>query len=171
MILKRDDADARGHAAGTRRAAGRAALEHVSILEPLTPEERDRVAEGMALMPFGVGEAIVRQGTAGHHLYVLAKGRAEVRLSVSGSAERSVATLQAPDFFGEMGLLTGEARKATVVALGDCEAWRIEKAAFKPILEKRPAVAEAIAALVSEREAELGAVRERLSEEASVSGW
>ncbi len=166
VILTHDDEDARAAAAGTRRGAGRAALESVSILEPLTPEERDRVAEGMAPMPFGAGEAIVRQGAAGHHLYVLTKGRAEVRVSVSGSPERSVATLEAPDFFGEMGLLTGEARKATVVALADSEVWRIEKADFKAILEKRPAVAEAIAALVAEREAALAAVREGLSEEA-----
>lgn len=169
VVLTHDDADARARAAATRRAAGRAALERVSILEPLTPEERDRVAEAMALVPFGAGEAIVRQGAAGHHLYVLTRGRAEVRVSVSGSPDRPVATLEAPDFFGEMGLLTGEARKATVVALADCEAWRVEKADFKAILEERPAVAESIAALVSERDVELAAVREGLSEEAKRS--
>ena len=65
-----------------------------------------------------------------------------------------------------MGLLAGEPRKATVVALADSEAWRLEKADFKAILEKRPEIAGAIAELVVEREAELAAVREGLSEEA-----
>lgn len=165
VTVTSDDAEARARSSESARASGRAALERVSIFAPLTPEERDRLAQGMSLLPFGEGEAIVRQGAAGHHLYVLTKGRAEVRVSVSGSPERAVATLEAPDFFGEMGLLTGEPRKATVVALADSEAWRVEKAGFKAILEKRPAVAGAIAALVSEREAELAAVREGLSEE------
>jgi CRP-like cAMP-binding protein len=65
-----------------------------------------------------------------------------------------------------MGLLTGEPRKATVVALTDAGAWRVGKADFKAILEKRPAVAEAIAKLVAERDEALAAVREGLSEEA-----
>ena len=169
VTLRNDDVDARAAAAESRRAAGRGALERVSILEPLTPEERARVAQGMTLLPFGAGEAIVRQGAAGHHLYVLTKGRAEVRVSVAGSPERTVATLEAPDFFGEMGLLTGEPRKATVFALTDVEAWRVDKADFKAILENRPGVAETIAALVSEREAELAAVREGLTEDAKRS--
>ena len=166
VILTPDDAEARSRAADALRAARRAALERVSIFAPLTPEEHDRLAEGMSRAPFAAGESIVLQGAAGHHLYVLTKGRAEVRVSVSGSPERTVATLEAPDFFGEMGLLTGEPRKATVVALTDAEAWRVEKADFKAIVERRPAVAEAIAALVSEREVGLAAVREGLSEDA-----
>jgi CRP-like cAMP-binding protein len=165
VIVTPDDADARARASDALQAARRSALERVSIFAPLTPEEHDRLAEGMARAPFAAGEAIVLQGAAGHHLYVLTKGRAEVRVSVSGSPERAVATLEAPDFFGEMGLLTGEPRKAAVVALTDVEAWRVEKADFKAILEKRPTVAEAIAELVAEREVELAAVREGLSEE------
>jgi small-conductance mechanosensitive channel/CRP-like cAMP-binding protein len=169
VTVRPDDADTRARAADEARAAGRAALESVSILAPLTSEERDRLAHGMSRMPFGEGEAIVRQGAAGHHLYILTSGRAEVRVSVAGLPERAVATLEAPEFFGEMGLLTGEPRKATVVALADSEAWRVEKAGFKAILEQRPAVAGAIAELVAEREAELEAVLEGLSEDAKRS--
>jgi small-conductance mechanosensitive channel/CRP-like cAMP-binding protein len=161
-----DDAHARTQEAGASRAARRAALERVSIFSPLTPEEHERLAEGMSRAPFAAGESIVLQGAVGHHLYVLTKGRAEVRVSVPGSPERAVATLEAPDFFGEMGLLTGEPRKATVVALTDAEVWRVEKADFKAILEKRPAIAGAVAELVAERDAELAAVREGLSAEA-----
>lgn len=148
------------------RADQRTALAGVSIFSPLTPEERERLAEGIVRARFGAGEPLVVQGAEGHHLYVLTKGRAEVRVSVDGSAARAVATLSPPDFFGEMGLLTGEPRKATVVALSDAEAWRVEKSQFREILEKRPAVAEAIAKLVAERDAALAAVREGLSEDA-----
>jgi small-conductance mechanosensitive channel/CRP-like cAMP-binding protein len=165
VLLEPDGVGERERRSAVAREEALAALERVSILAPLTPDERARLAGRMAAVPFGEGESIVRQGAEGHHLYVLTKGRAEVRVSVGGSPERAVATLEAPDFFGEMGLLTGEPRRATVVALSDAEAWRLGKADFRTILENRPAIAEAIAQLVSEREAELDAVREGLSEE------
>ena len=76
VILTPDDADARARAADASRAARRAALERVSIFAPLTSEEHDRLAEGMSRALFAAGEAIVLQGAAGHHLYVLTKGRA-----------------------------------------------------------------------------------------------
>jgi small-conductance mechanosensitive channel/CRP-like cAMP-binding protein len=166
VVLTPDDAESRARALEAERGARRALLDRVSIFAPLTPEERDGLAKTIAFTPFAVGESLVVQGAEGHHLYVLTKGRVEVRVSVDSGAPRSVATLAAPDFFGEMGLLTGEPRKATVVALTDAEAWRVEKSHFKEILEKRPAVAEAIAKLVAERDAALAAVREGLSEEA-----
>jgi small-conductance mechanosensitive channel/CRP-like cAMP-binding protein len=166
VVLTPDDSVSRTRALEAESGARRAALERVSLFAPLTPEERNRLAETIAFAPFAVGESLVVQGAEGHHLYVLTKGRVEVRVSMDGLTPRSVATLAAPDFFGEMGLLTGEPRKATVVALTDAEAWRVEKSHFREILEKRPAVAEAIAKLVAEREAALAAVREGLSEEA-----
>ena len=166
VVLTPDDAESRARAVDADRGARRALLEQVSIFSPLTPEEREGLAGTIAFTPFAAGESLVVQGAEGHHLYVLTKGHVEVRVSVDGGTPRSVATLQAPDFFGEMGLLTGEPRKATVVALTDAEAWRVEKSHFKEILEKRPAVAEAIAKLVAERDAALAAVREGLSEEA-----
>ncbi len=166
VVLTPDDAESRARALDADRGARRALLERVSIFSPLTPEEREGLASTIAFTPFAAGESLVVQGAEGHHLYVLTKGHVEVRVSVDGGTPRSVATLQAPDFFGEMGLLTGEPRKATVLALTDAEAWRVEKSHFKEILEKRPAVADAIAKLVAERDAALAAVREGLSEEA-----
>jgi CRP-like cAMP-binding protein len=144
-------------------------LSRVSIFAPLHDDERRDLAAHLVHSPFAPGESIVRQGTVGHDLYILTKGEAEVIVSVDGGPSRTVATLRAPEFFGEMGLLTGEPRKAGVVAVGTVEAWRVDKEPIHAILEKRPAVAEAIAALVSEREVELAAVREGLSEEAKRS--
>ena len=166
VVLTPDDAESRARAREEAHRVRCAALEKVSIFSPLTPEERESLADTVVFTPFAAGESLVVQGAEGHHLYVLTKGRVEVRVSVDGWTPRSVATLAAPDFFGEMGLLTGEPRQATVVALADSEAWRVEKSHFKAILENRPAVAEAIANLVDERYAALSAVREGLSEEA-----
>ncbi len=165
VLLTPDDAGSRARAAEAEKEARRVLLERVSIFSPLTPEEREHLAATISFTPFAAGESLVMQGAEGHHLYVLTKGRVEVRVSVDGSEPRAVATLAAPDFFGEMGLLTGQPRTAAVVALTDTEAWRVEKSHFREILEKRPAVAEAISKLVSQRDVALSAVREGLSEE------
>jgi CRP-like cAMP-binding protein len=77
-----------------------------------------------------------------------------------------VATLEAPNFFGEMGMLTGEPRRATVVALTEVECWRLEKERFQGILTDRPQIADEISAVLAARDVELAAVREGLSEEA-----
>lgn len=143
------------------------ALSRVSIFAPLNENERRDLATHIMYAPFAAGETIVSQGTAFHHLYILTKGEAEVQLSVEGGPSRRVARLRAPDFFGEMSLLTGEPRKATVIAETDVEAWRVEKDAMQTILAARPAVAEAISRLVAARDVELAAVREGLSEEAT----
>jgi small-conductance mechanosensitive channel/CRP-like cAMP-binding protein len=141
-------------------------LSRVSILAPLHDDERRDLAAHLVHAPFAPGESIVVQGAAEYDLYILTKGDAEVRISVAGGPSGAVAALHAPDFFGEMGLLTGEPRKATVVAVGVVETWRVDKEPIRAILAKRPAIAEAIAALVAERDVELAAVREGLSEDA-----
>ena len=51
-----------------------------------------------------------------------------------------VATLTAPDFFGEMGLMTGEPRKADVVAKTDVECFRLPQATFETVLTGRPEI-------------------------------
>jgi small-conductance mechanosensitive channel/CRP-like cAMP-binding protein len=148
------------------KALRRAAVGRVPVFAPLTLEEREWLAEGLLFTPCAAGEAIVLQGAAANHLYILTKGSAEVRVSVEGAAPRAVATLAAPDVFGEMGMLTGEPRRATVVALEETECWRLTKEAFHGILAARPALAEEISRLLAEREVELAAAREGLSEEA-----
>ena len=59
----------------------------------------------------------MRQGNTAHNLYIITKGEAEVRVAVAGGESRAVKTLGPGDFFGEMGLMTGEPRTATVTAL------------------------------------------------------
>ena len=143
-----------------------AALRSVSLFRSLTPEELERLAGALSHAPFAPGEAIVVQGKDVHHLYVLTRGSAEVRVEVPGAPPRVVATLDAPNFFGEMGMLTGEPRRATVVALTEVECWRLEKEPFQGILTARPQIADEISAVLAVREVELAAAREGLSEEA-----
>ena len=124
------------------------------------------MAERVTPAAFAPGEAIVVQGSEVHHLYILAKGQVDVRVSVEGTTWRSVAKLHAPDFFGEMGMLTGQPRKATVVALTEASCWLVEKEMFRSVLAARPQIADDISRILASRDVELAAVRENLSEEA-----
>jgi len=97
---------------------------------------------------------MTRQGAVAHWLYLIIEGEAEVwRETASG--RDAVSTLRPGSVFGEMGLMTGEPRRATVTARTDVTCYRLDKAGFETILKARPDVAEAISTVLSAREAEL----------------
>ena len=143
------------------------ALKHVELFQTLTDEEKHLLAPHLRVAPFARGEAITRQGAKAHWLYIITKGDAEVCVTVDGSnASEKVAELHAGDFFGEMGMMTGERRTATVSAHTDVECYRLDKESFDEILSRRPEIAEDISQVLARRRAELDAVREGLNEEA-----
>lgn len=143
------------------------ALRRVELFHTLTDEERQELALRMNEAPFVRGEAMTRQGAKAHWLYIMTSGEAEVRVAVDGSGlSEKVATLKGGDFFGEMGLMLGEPRMATVIATTEVECYRLDKDAFHDILRRRPEIAEDISHILARRRVELEAVREGLNEEA-----
>ena len=74
--------------------------------------------------------------------------------------------LEAPAYFGEMGLLTGQARTATVVADGDVLCYRLDKAGFDAVLRARPQLADALSKVVVDRQMANDATLEAASAEA-----
>ncbi len=143
------------------------AIQRVSLLHGLTREELEFVADHLTSAPFTSGETVTKQGAVAHWLYVLCAGKVEVRRRAEGSTiARTVATIDAPGFFGEMGLLAGEPRRADVVAVTDIECYRLDKDALQHILEQRPEVAGQMSQTLAAREVELEAVVEGLDEEA-----
>ena len=143
-----------------------AALEVVEMLAPLNEQERLDVAKTLTAAPFRRGEVISRQGEAADYLYMLTEGEANVRVTNAGGASSPVATLRAGDVFGEMGMMTGQPRTATVQARTDVVCYRLDKAAFKATLERRPEIAEAISSRLAKRKLELEGVVVGLDAEA-----
>jgi CRP-like cAMP-binding protein len=119
----------------------------------------------LKVAPFVRGEALTKQGAEAHWLYIIIEGKAEVQVAVDGKSER-VASLGEGNFFGEMGMMTGQPRRATVTALTDMVCYRLDKDAFQEIMNRRPEIAEDISHILARRSVELEAVREELSEEA-----
>jgi small-conductance mechanosensitive channel/CRP-like cAMP-binding protein len=141
-------------------------LQTVGILAPLDDGARMHVADGLHHTVFGTGEVIMRAGEAGDSLYIIRSGNVSVRLGVDG-LEKEVAMLGEGDFFGEMSLMTGEPRHATVVAKSDTECYVIDRALFQQILRNNAKLADEIGKLLSEREMKNKIEREGLSAEAA----
>ena len=134
------------------------ALEQIEMFNGLSSDDRQRLAEGMRPAPFGRGEIITRQDSAAHWLYVLARGECEVRVRGEGAAEKLVARICAPNVFGEMGVMTGERRTASVVAATEVEVYRIDKDIFKSVLRNRPEMATVISQVMAKRRVALGLI-------------
>lgn len=141
------------------------AIRKVSLFGSLDDGDLRQIAGALAYAPFTRGEYIIHQGGSVNHLYVLTRGAVEVRVTVDG-VTRPVTTIAAPSFFGEMGMLTGEPRRASVVANEDVECWRLDRDGFGHILHARPEIADSISHALAERLAENAAAREGLTEEA-----
>jgi len=70
--------------------------------------------------------------------------------------------------FGEMGMMTGEARRATVTAHGDVECYRLDKEGFRAILQERPDIANEISRVLASRQTELDQLRAEAAAEKRV---
>lgn len=145
------------------------AIARVDLLASLDEEERRQLAGRLRDAPFRAGEAMTREGDADDGgLFVIVAGRAAVRIG-AGATAREVAQLGPGQFFGEMSLMTGEKRSATVVALTDVVTYRIDKVAFEALVRSRPEIADDIADLLAERRSRLLEAREA-SDDLSRSG-
>src|SRR5438477_5542266 len=141
-------------------------LEQIEMFAGLSSDDRQHLADGMRPAPFGRGEIITRQDSAAHWLYVLAKGDCEVRVRGEGGVEKLVARIGGPNVFGEMGVMTGERRTASVIAATEVECYRIDKDIFKSVLRNRPDMANVISQMMAKRRVELESVRVGLDAEA-----
>lgn len=145
-----------------------AALKSVDLFQVLTDSERGILAGKLKATPFSAGEILTRQGAVADWLYIIHKGGIEVRLySGDSAAYRVVKKLGPGSFLGEMGLLTGEPRSATAVAVEETGCYRLDREGFRDILASRPEIAKTIAAMLAKRRLELAAAQERLDDESA----
>src|SRR5262249_9604207 len=111
-----------------------AGLSRVPLLAPLTADEREQLAGEVRRLPYARGEAIVREGEPGDSIYLIERGEVTVLIGGSDGAHHTLNRMSAGDHFGEMSLLTGEPRSATVMAESDVSVLEVSRAAFEQIL-------------------------------------
>jgi small-conductance mechanosensitive channel/CRP-like cAMP-binding protein len=126
-------------------------LDGVELLASLTPEQRQQLLDSSRAVLFEAGQVIMREGESGASMFVLRKGDASVTLD---QTDAPVAQLRDGAVFGEMSLLTGDTRTATVTAVSDCDLLEIGAEAFRHVVLEDSALVERIAAEVAARQAE-----------------
>lgn len=119
----------------------------------LDRNELAEMAHNAALRTFGRGEALVRQGENGSSLFVVAEGILDVHVDGPDGRQLKVGHILAGEIFGEMSLLTGAPRSATVTAATTAVVYEITRELFETILDARPAIAGEISRLVARRQA------------------
>lgn len=165
LFVTEDSADRRQAKVTQDFSRRMSALAQVELFAKLTEEDRTQLALSMRYAPFTSGEIVTRQGARANWLYLIVDGKVSVRVSTEGGLEKEVSQLGAGSFFGEMSLLTGEPRAATVVALTDVDCFRLDKDAFQALLLRRPELAEHVADELARRRRELVAAREGLEQQ------
>lgn len=120
-------------------------LRRIELFGQLTDAELQTLAEHLKYVPYVSGDVIARQGEASEHwLFIIISGEAEVFLPEPNGEKRVLNVLTKGDFFGEMSLLTGSPRMASVIARTDLQCYRLDKESFEEILRARPAIAEEV---------------------------
>ncbi|WP_269533078.1 mechanosensitive ion channel family protein [Chitinimonas sp. BJYL2] len=130
------------------------ALAGVPLFADFTDEERRHLAVQLRFAPFECGDVISREGAVAHWLYILTVGEVDVWHDYDTPTADLLGHLKAGSFFGEMGLMLGAPRTATVVAASYVECYRLDRAGFEAILTARPSLADTLSRILAERMAE-----------------
>ena len=129
-------------------AAAADQLASINLFKTLTAEARQRLAHSASHHLFAAGESIVKQESAGDSMFVLMKGHARVVLEPAG---QEVAVIPPGGFFGEMSMLTGDRRSATVKAMDDVAVLEISAQDFREIVLTNPDLLDHVSTMVSTR--------------------
>lgn len=141
------------------------ALRRVDLFNTLHDDELVNIAEQLVYTPFVQGEVIMRQGAIAHWLYMIISGVADVFLELPDGERRQIGTVHGGGFFGEMGLITGDPRSATVIAQSEVLAYRLNKDSFQKVMAKRPELAVEISNLLAARRFNNDQLKQQLDSE------
>jgi small-conductance mechanosensitive channel/CRP-like cAMP-binding protein len=144
-----------------------AALRRIDLFAKFHPDELRTIAERLKYAPFARGAVMTKQGAIAHWLYIMTSGEAEVVLETPEGECVPLATLPPGSFFGEMGLMTGDPRRASVIAKTDVECYRFDKSAFEDVLHSRPDIADEISQILATRRFALERLHKNMTDEKS----
>jgi len=126
-------------------------LNLIDLFGTLTQEELTVVSDLMRPRLLRAGAAVVKQGEAGDSLFIVQEGLLAASVNTE-RGETELGKIRPGQFFGEMSLLTGAARSATVTPLVDSKAFEIDRDILAPILLERPEIAALMSRVLAERQ-------------------
>jgi cAMP-dependent protein kinase regulator len=110
-------------------------LKKVEILKSIDPYELGQICDALKTQNFSKGEFIIRQGDRGDVFYILDEGKAHAeKIFEQGKKPQKVKDYESGGFFGELALLKGEPRAASIVADSNCRCLSLDRMAFKRLL-------------------------------------
>ncbi len=110
------------------------------LFEEFTQDELVEVIHGLQLVSFGPGDIIITEGEAGSSLFVLTSGLAKAFVRNQSGKHQFVRELREGDFFGEISILSGKPRTATVTAASPCDLLELDRATLDAIAQTKPRV-------------------------------
>ncbi|HEX2911793.1 MAG TPA: cyclic nucleotide-binding domain-containing protein [Chloroflexia bacterium] len=127
-------------------------LKRVPILAALKPEHIDMLAKLVTNHTYNKGDVIIKQGDPGAGLFVILNGSVSVTAKTRpGLPETKLSVLGKGDFFGEMSMIDGYPRSATVTALAETQAVELDRWAFLDALRREPSIAVAMLPVLTRR--------------------
>jgi CRP-like cAMP-binding protein len=111
-----------------------------SIFESFSPQERKQILGKFTMEEFPLGATVLQERASGDSLYIIKKGEVEVFTSTPQGAKVTLGRLKEGDFFGEIALLTGRPRTASVKVLQPAELVHLTKKDFDEITVGHPEV-------------------------------
>ncbi len=126
------------------------------LFKDFAVDEMVAVIQGLSLLSFEPRQIILREGSAGTSMYMLTAGTAKAYVRDPQGKQRLVGELDEGAFFGEISLLTGKPRSATVVAATRCEVLELGQATLRDIESRHPHVREVLEEFARERLARRG---------------
>lgn len=126
-------------------------MRDVEVFEPFGEEHRENLCRKMARHRIEPGRPVINQGDAGNSLFIVAEGALSVEITMKDGKTVEVGRLGPGDFFGEMALLTGEERGATVTAVTESQVFEIAKKDIEPIIRAFPHITDDLSQILTRR--------------------
>jgi CRP-like cAMP-binding protein len=134
-------------------AEAQAILRGEPLFDCMNDAQLDNVLHSAHIHRYGRGESIIQEGTEGSSMFIMLRGTAHVSVLRNGTGIR-LGVLRSGDCFGEMSLLTGERRSATIRADADCEVLEIGQEAMAEVLRDSPQCLTQLSELLAKRKLE-----------------
>jgi CRP-like cAMP-binding protein len=128
-----------------------ASLRRVGLLSVLRPDQIRRLAQESIERVYACGEPVIRQGDTGDSMFVVIEGQVEVTVTQADAGPVRLAVMSPGDYFGEMSLMTGAPRVATVTALVETRLTEVGKEAFRGILSSQPDLVDTLGDALRQR--------------------
>jgi branched-chain amino acid transport system substrate-binding protein len=126
-------------------------LNEIDLFMYLSDEMKKELSERMKLHHFQASDIVFKQGDKGDSLFVIREGVVGVWIKMDDGDAIEVARLGAGSFFGEMALLTGEPRTASIITKTESYLYEITKQDFAPIIEMSPQTVQKLSLELTQR--------------------